>query len=194
MNPSTPPTTPERVCHSQREQDRLQHLQMTSPSHHHGRSSHPGPDPNIRLPCFHIPLETHIPSQLDRPCDHPMPVVPAMPIVPAIAPRGGHHGRPCGSGHGGAPGGQPSLHGAVPAVPTVQNHLHGQGHGCGRGAVQVIHPQPVSPPDIDMRAVSPPPLLPPSPSPPPPPPPPPPAPPSPPPIPPPSPPPPAPPP
>ncbi|KAK0492168.1 hypothetical protein EDD18DRAFT_1184964 [Armillaria luteobubalina] len=80
--------------------------------------------------------------------------LPAMPIVPAIAPRGGRHGRPHGSGCGGAPGGQPSLHGAVPAVLTVQNHLHGRGHGQehghGCGAVQVIHPQPVSPPDIDM--------------------------------------------
>ncbi len=145
----SPPIMPECVRHTQHECERIQHLQMTSPSHRHGRSPHPGPDPNITLPRFHIPPETHISSQLDHPREHP------MPVVPAVATRGVRHGRPRGSGHGGAPGGQSSLHSGVPVIQPLQNH--GCGHGHGHGAVQVVHQWPVSPPDIDMQPMSPPP-------------------------------------
>ncbi len=88
------PVTPEQNCHAEREQDRLQRLQMTSPSDRRGRSPHPGPDPNIELPRLNIniPPETHISSQLDRPCEHPMPVVPTLPVFPRSRRRRQLHG------------------------------------------------------------------------------------------------------
>ncbi|KAK0226672.1 hypothetical protein IW262DRAFT_1457915 [Armillaria fumosa] len=92
MEPSTPtrendtfqfsPVIPEHDRQSERECDRLQRLQMTSPSHRCRRSPHPDPDPDVPLPQLYIPPETHIPSQLDRPIEHPMPTIPSLPVFP----------------------------------------------------------------------------------------------------------------
>ncbi len=119
------PVTPEQNHHTEREQDRLQHLQMTSPSNRRGRSPHPGPDPDIELPCFNIPPETRISSQLDRPHEHPMPVVPTLPVFPT-------RGRRCRQLRGGAPEGQSSVFDST-SVPQLSVGPQGQGHGGGRG-------------------------------------------------------------
>ncbi len=130
------PVTPEQNRHAEREQNRLQRLQMTSPSNHHGRSPHPGPDPDIELPHFNIPPETCISSQLDRPREHPMPVVPTLPVFPT---RGRCHRQL----HGGAPEGQSSVFDStsvlqLPVGPQGQGRGGGRGHGRGR-AIE-IHP------------------------------------------------------
>ncbi len=122
---------------------------MTSPSNRRGRSPHPGPDPNIELPRFNIPPETHISSQLDRPHEHPMPVVPTLPVFPA-------RGRRRRQLHSGAPEGQSSVFDST-SVPQLPIGPQGQGHGGGRGhrrgrAIE-IHPSRTEPPqNIDQIA------------------------------------------
>ncbi len=107
--------------------DCLQRLQMTFPSICYDQSPDPGPDPNIELPHFNIPPETHISSQLDYPCEHPMPIVPAIPVFPT---KGRRHRQLCG----GALEGQPSAfdNTSVPQLPVgPQGHGHGGGQGHG---------------------------------------------------------------
>ncbi len=114
---------------------------MTSPSICRDRSPGPGPDPNIELPHFNIPPETHISSQLDRPREHPMPVVPALPV---FSTRGRRHRQL----HGGAPEGQTS---AFDNTSVPQGRGCGGGRGHGRGRAIEIHPPCTEPPqNIDQ--------------------------------------------
>ncbi len=94
---------------------------MTSPSIRRDRSPRPGPDPNIELPHFNIPPETHISSQLDRPREHPMPVVPALPVFST-------RGRRRRQLRGGAPEGQTSAFDNT-SVPQGRGRGGGRGHG-----------------------------------------------------------------
>ncbi len=94
-------------------------FRCTPPSNRHGRSPHPGPDPNIELPHFNIPSETHISSQLDRPREHPMPVVPTLPVFPA-------RGRCRRQLHSGAPERQSSVFNST-SVPQLPVGPQGQG-------------------------------------------------------------------